>query len=171
MNWANRLLAGNWNYILGGLLFFTVLIGGVQIGQTRVQRTWDAEKLQAALIQAKQEQHVADTVRAQKTINQEISNEFQTKKGLLAGLRPVLRGGDVGLRIQPSQDPGSLPIVSTTATGVAAAPAYAVPDSAGLATGISCEQLARDAAETTLMVLELQQWHARQSAADGTPVP
>ncbi len=171
MNWANRLLAGNWNYILGGLLFFTVLIGGVQIGQTRVQRTWDAEKLQAALIQAKQEQHVADTVCAQKTINQEISNEFQTKKDLLAGLRPVLRGGDVRLRIQPSQDPGSLPIVSTTATGVAAAPAYAVPDSAGLATGISCEQLARDAAETTLMVLELQQWHARQSAADSTPVP
>lgn len=40
-----------------------------------------------------------------------------------------------------------------------------------LLTGISCEQLARDAAETTLMVLELQQWHARQSAADGTPVP
>lgn len=171
MNWVSRLLLGNWNYILGGLLLFTVLIGGIQIGQTRVQRVWDAEKQQAALIQAKQEQHVADTLITQRTINQEVSIEFQTKKGLLAGLRPVLRGGDVGLRIQPSQDLGSLPIVSTTATGVAAAPAYAVPDSAGLATGISCEQLARDAAETTLMVLELQQWHARQSAADGAPAP
>ena len=171
MNWATRLLLGRWNYILGGLLLFSVLISGIQIGQTRVQRAWDVEKQQAALTLAKQEQHVTDTLHAQRTINQEISNEFQTKKGLLAGLRPVLRGGDVGLRIQPSQDPGSLPIVSATAAGIAAASTDALSDSAGLATGISCEQLARDAAETTLMVLELQQWHAKQSAADGTPAP
>ncbi len=171
MNWATRLLLGHWNYILGGLLLFTVLISGIQIGQTRVQRAWDVEKQQAALTLAKQEQHVADTLHARRTINQEISNEFQTKKSLLAGLRPALRGGDVGLRVQPSHDPGTLPIVSATAAGIAAAPTDAVPDSAGLATGISCEQLARDAAETTLMVLELQQWHTRQSAADGTPVP
>ena len=171
MNWITRFLLGHWGSILGGFLLLMALIFGIQIGQTRVQRAWDAEKQQVALIQAKQEQHVADTLIAQRTINQEVSIEFQTKKGLLAGLRPVLRGGDVGLRIQPSQDPGALPIVSTTATGVAAAPAYAVPDSAGLATGISCEQLVRDAAETTLMVLELQQWHARQSAADGATTP
>lgn len=171
MNWATRLLLGRWNYILGGLLLFSVLISGIQIGQTRVQRAWDVEKQQAALTLAKQEQHVTDTVHAQRTINQEISNEFQTKKGLLAGLRPVLRGGDVGLRVQPSQDPGTMPIVPATAAGIAAAPTDAVPDSAGLATGISCEQLARDAAETTLMVLELQQWHTRQSSADATPAP
>lgn len=171
MNWLGRILLGHWTYILGVLLLFTVLICGIQIGQTRVQRAWNAEKQQAALIQAKQEQRVADTVHAQKTINQEISNEFQTKKGMLAGLRPALRGSDVGLRIQPSRDPGILPAVSPIATGVAAAPTDAVPDSAGLATGISCEQLAHDAAETTLMVLELQQWHARQSAADSAPAP
>ena len=171
MNWATRLLLGHWNYILGGLLLFTVLISGVQIGQIRAHRAWDAEKLQAALTQAKQEQHVADTLHAQRTINQEISNEFQTKKGLLAVLRPALRGGDVGLRIQPSHDPGTMPAVSSITTGVASTPADAVPDSAGLATGISCEQLARDAAETTLMVLELQQWHAKQSAADGALAP
>ena len=169
MNWTNRLLLGHWNYILGGLLLFTVLISGIQIGQTRVQRAWDVEKQQAALIQAKQEQRVADTVHAQKTINQEISNEFQTKKSLLAGLRPVFRGGDVGLRIQSSHDPGSLPIVPATAAGIAAVSTDALPDPPGLATGIYCEQLARDAAETTLMVLELQQWHAKQSAADGAP--
>lgn len=171
MNWLGRILLGHWTYILGVLLLFTVLICGIQIGQTRVQRAWNAEKQQAALIQAKQEQRVADTVHARKTINQEISNEFQTKKGLLAGLRPALRGGDVGLRIQPSHDSGTMPAVSAIATGVAAAPTDAVPDSAGLATGISCEQLAHDAAETTLMVLELQQWHARQSAADSAPAP
>ena len=171
MNWLGRILLGHWTYILGVLLLFTVLICGIQIGQTRVQRAWNAEKQQAALIQAKQEQHVADTLHAQRTINQEISNEFQTKKGVLAGLRPVWRGGDVGLRIQSSRDPGAMPSVSSIATGIAAAPTDAVPDSEGLATGISCEQLARDAAETTLMVLELQQWHARQSAADGTPAP
>ncbi len=171
MNWFTRFLLGHWSSILGGFLLLVALIFGIQIGQSRLQRAWDAEKLQAALIQAKQEQRVADTVHAQKTINQEISNEFQTKKGMLAGLRPALRGGDVGLRVQPSQDSGTLPIVSATAAGIAAAPTDAVPDSPGLATGISCEQLARDAAETTLMVLELQQWHARQSAADGTSAP
>jgi hypothetical protein len=171
MNWITRFLPGHWAYILGGLLLFTVLICGIQIGQTRVQRAWDAEKQQAALIQAKQEQRVADTVHAQKTINQEISNEFQTKKGMLAGLRPALRGGDVGLRIQSSHNPGTLPIVSATAAGIAAVTTDALPDSPSLATGISCGQLARDAAETTLMVLELQQWHARQSAADGTSAP
>ncbi|MGB3068305.1 MAG: hypothetical protein WBC18_07150 [Ottowia sp.] len=171
MNWITRFLLGHWNYILGGLLLFTVLISGIQIGQTRVQRAWDAEKQQAALIQAKQEQHVADTLYAQKTINQEISNEFQTKKSLLAALRPAFRRSDVGLRVQSSQDPGTMPIVPAAAAGIAAAPADVVPDSAGLATGISCEQLARDAAETTLMVLELQQWHARQSVADAIPAP
>ena len=171
MNWFTRFLLGHWISILSVFLLFMALIFGIQIGQSRVQRAWDAEKLKAALTQAKQEQHVADTLHAQKTINQEISNEFQTKKGLLAGLRPALRGGDVGLRIQSSHDPGTLPIVSATAAGIATTPTDAVPDSPGLATGISCEQLARDAAETTLMVLELQQWHARQLAADGTPAP
>lgn len=171
MNWITRFLLGHWSPILGGFLLLMALIFGIQIGQARVQRAWDAEKQQAALIQAKQEQHVADTLHAQRTINQEISNEFQTKKGFLAGLRPALRGGDVGLRIQPSQDPGSLPIVSANAAGIAASTTDDLPDSAGLATGISCEQLARDAAETTLMVLELQQWHTRQSAAEGRFMP
>ena len=171
MNWITRFLLGHWTYILGGLLLFTVLIYGIQIGQTRVQRAWDAEKQQTAFTLAKQEQHVADTLHVQRTINQEISSEFQKKKGLLAGLLPALRSGDVGLRVQSSQDPGTMPIVPATAAGIAAAPADVVPDSTGLATGISCEQLARDAAETTLMVLELQQWHAKQSAADGTPAP
>lgn len=171
MNWITRFLLGRWSLILGGLVLLMALIFGIQIGQSRVQRAWDSEKLQAALIQAKQEQHVADIVSAQKTINQEISNEFQTKKGMLAALRPALRGADVGLRVQSSHAPGTLPIVSATAAGIAAAPTDAVPDSPGLATGIPCEQLARDAAETTLMVLELQQWHARQTAADSASAP
>ena len=171
MNWFTRFLLGHWSSILGGFLLLVALIFGIQIGQSRVQRAWDAEKQQAALIQAKQEQHIADTLHAQKTINQEISNEFQTKKGMLAGLRPALRGGDAGLRIQSSHDSVTMPIVPATAAGIAAISTDAVPDSPGLATGISCEQLARDAAETTLMVLELQQWHARQSVADATSAP
>lgn len=171
MNWFTRFIFANWNYLMGGLVLLMVFICGVQIGEYRIQREWNAEKLRVALVVAKQEQRVADTRHAQQTINQEISNEFQTKKSLLAGLRPVLRGSDVGLRIQSSHDPGSLPIVPATAAGIAAVSTDALPDPPGLATGIYCEQLARDAAETTLMVLELQQWHARQSAADGTPAP
>ncbi len=171
MNWFTRFLLGHWSSILGGFLLLVALIFGIQIGQSRVQRAWDAEKLNAALTQAKQEQHVADTLHAQKTINQEISNEFQTKKGLLASLQPVLRGGDVGLRIQSSHDSGNLPAVSSIATGIAAVSTDAVPDSAGTATGISCEQLARDAAETTLMVLGLQKWYSKQAAAANTDEP
>lgn len=171
MNWITRFLLGHWSSILGGFLLLMALIFGIQIGQARVQRAWDAEKQQAALIQAKQEQHVADTLHAQRTINQEISNEFQTKKGLLAGLRPALRGGDVGLRIQPNHDSITMPAVSSIATGVAAAPTDAVPNSTGSAAGIQCEQLARDAAETTLMVLELQKWYSKQAAAANTDEP
>lgn len=171
MSWVSRFIYANWNYLMGGFVLLMVFICGVQTGESRIQREWNAEKLRVALVVAKQEQHVADTLHAQRTINQEISNEFQTKKGMLAGLRPALRGGDVGLRIQSSHDPGSLPIVPATAAGIAAVSTDALPDSPGLATGISCEQLARDAAETTLMVLELQQWHARQSVADATSAP
>ncbi len=171
MNWLNRFLLGHWSYILGSLLMLMVLICGVQVGQSRVQRAWDAERQQIALTRAKQEQRVADTVHAQKTINQEISNEFQTKKEMLAGLRPALRGGDVGLRIQSSHDSNTLPAISSVATGIAAAPADALPDPAELATVIQCEQLARDATETTLMFLELQQWHVRQSVAASATEP
>lgn len=171
MNWITRCLLGHWTPILGGLLLFTVLICGIQIGQARVQRAWDAEKQLAALIQVKQEQRVADIRHAQQTINQEISNEFQTKKGLLAGLGPMLRDGDVGLRIQPRHDFGTLPAVPSTAARIAAVPADAVLDSEVLAPGIQCEQLALDAAQTTLMVLELQQWHARQSATESATEP
>ena len=72
MNWITRFLLGHWSSILGGFLLLMALIFGIQIGQTRVQRAWDAEKQQVALIQAKQEQHVADTLIAQRTINQEV---------------------------------------------------------------------------------------------------
>ena len=171
MNWITRFLLGRWSPILGGLVLFMALIIGIQIGQSRVQRAWDAEKQQAALIQAKQEQRVADTVHAQKTINKEISNEFQTKKGMLAGLRPALRSGDAGLRIQPTHDSITMHAVSSIATGVAAAPTDAVPNSTGSAVSIQCEQLARDAAETTLMVLELQKWYSKQAAAANTDEP
>lgn len=171
MSWLNRILLGYWTYILGGLLMLMVLICGIQIGQARVQRAWDSEKQQVALIQAKQAQLVADTLHTQRTINQEISSEFQTKKNLLASLRPDLRRDDVGLRIQPSHDPSTVPAVSAIAAGVKSGTADAVPDSAGPATSIQCEQLARDAAQTTLMVLQLQQWHARQSAAASATEP
>ena len=156
---------------MGGLVLLMVLICGGLIGEAHIQREWNAEKLRAALIVAKQEQRAADVQQSQSQINQEISNEFQKKKDILAGLRPALRGGDVGLRIQPSHDPSTLPAVSAIAAGVEAGTADAVPDSAGHANSIQCEQLAQDAAQTTLMVLELQQWHARQAAAASATTP
>ena len=168
MNWLNRFILGYGNYLLRGLLLLTVLICGVQIGEIRIQKAWNVEKHQAAFIQGKQEQRVADTVHAQRTINLEISNEFQTKKNLLLGLQSVVRAGDVGLRLEHRPGVQSMPAVPTIASRTETSTTDPIPDSAGAALDISCEQLALDAAQTTLMLLEIQQWHAKQAAVAAT---
>lgn len=168
MNWLNRFILGYGNYFLRGLLLLTVLICGVQIGENRIQKAWNEEKHQAAFIQGKQEQRVADTVHAQRTINLEISNEFQTKKNLLLGLQSVVRAGDVGLRLEHHPGVQSMPAVPTIASRTETSTTDPIPDSAGAAPDISCEQLALDAAQTTLMLLEIQQWHAKQAAVAAT---
>lgn len=64
MSWASRFIYANWNYLMGGLVLLMVFICGVQIGESRIQREWNSEKLRVALVVAKQEQHVADSLRA-----------------------------------------------------------------------------------------------------------
>ena len=69
MNWFNRFLLANWSHILDALLLLTALLCGMQMGESRVQKAWDAEKQTIAQAQAKQEQHVADVRQSQLQIS------------------------------------------------------------------------------------------------------
>ncbi len=162
MNWLNRFLPANWTCVLGGLLLLMTLACGVQIGESRVRKEWDAEKQKVALVQAKQEQLVVDTTQSQRSINQEISNEFQAKQNLLAGW-PIVHSGDIGLRFQPYSGGDSVSAVPTATGRVEASTANAVSDSAGTAPVMNCDLLAFDAAQTTLMVVEFQRWYQEQA--------
>ena len=52
MTWLNRFLLANWSHILNALLLLMALLCGMQMGESRVQKAWDAEKQKIALTQA-----------------------------------------------------------------------------------------------------------------------
>ena len=164
MNWFTRFIFANWNYLMGGLLLVMVLICGVQIGEVRVQREWNAEKLRAALVTAKQEQRAADVQQSQSQINQEISNEYAKNSKALGSRLPSLR--PVGVCRSAPISAGSVPTVSEAPAGAASLPADALSFTAGDAGAVSCAQLSKDAAQTTLMLLEVQRWYQKQSAIE-----
>ena len=151
MNWLTKFILGNWNYLMGGLVLLMVFICGVQIGESQIKREWNAE------------QRVADIRQSQTQINQEISNDFQEKKKLLVGLRSAIRTGNVGVRLEPDHSLDALPVIPSVTDRAAAVASDAVSDPAGTSSATGCEQLAIDAAQTTLMVLEFQKWHAKQT--------
>ena len=160
-----RIFLAKWTYVMGALFLLAVLICGEQIGEHKVQKKWDEEKIRAATVQAKQAQRVVDIVQSQQSINQEISNDFQEKKKLLLGFRSVVRPNDDGLRLDPSHGLNSVPSVSEVANRAAASSPDVVLDSGGVALARGCEQLVADSAQTTLMVLAFQKWHRQQSQA------
>jgi hypothetical protein len=161
----NKFFLANWTNVMGALFFLMVLICGEQIGERKVQKAWDEEKIRAATVQAKQVQRVADVVQSQQSINQGISNDFQEKKKLLLGFRSVVRPDDDGLRFEPNHGLDSVPSIPEVANRAAASSSDAVPDSGSVAPARGCEQLVADAAQTTLMVLAFQQWYRQQSQA------
>ncbi len=163
MNWLTKFIFANWNYLMGGLVLLMVFICGVQVGESRINREWDAEKLRVALVVAKQEQRVAGIRQSQTQINQDISNDIQEKKKLLVGLRSATRAGNAGVRHESSHSLDALPAIPSVTDRAAAVASDAVSDPAGTASATGCEQLAIDAAQTTLMVLEFQRWHAKQT--------
>ena len=163
MNWLTKFIFANWNYLMGGLVLLMVFICGVQVGESRINREWHSEKLRAALVVAKQEQRVEDIRQSQTQINQEISNDFQEKKKLLVGLRSAIRTGNVGVRHESIHSLDALPAIPSVTDRAAAVASDPVSDPAGTASATGCEQLAIDAAQTTLMVLQFQRWHAKQT--------
>ena len=164
MNWINRFLLANWLHILDALLLLMALLCGMQMGESRVQKAWDAEKQTIALAQARQEQHVADVRLTQSQITQEISNEYGKRSKLLADRQPDARSG--GVCNVPPTGGRDLPAVPETPAGAAPARSDHLLASSGDAGEMSCEQLSKDAAQTTLMLVEVQRWYREQSVIE-----
>ena len=160
MNWINRFLLANWSYILDALFLTMALLCGIQVGESRVQKAWDSEKTKIALVQAKQEQRVADVRQSQSQITQEISHEFSKRSKLLADHQPDNRVGRVC--DIPATCGGDMPAFSEASARAAPARSDPLPAPQRDAREVSCEQLSDDAAQTTLMLLEVQRWYQKQ---------
>ena len=162
MNWLTKFILANWNYLLGGLVLLMVFICGVQIGESRINREWNAEKLRVALVVAKQEQRAADIRQSQTQINQEISNDYAKNSKVLAGRQSASR--PIGMCDCTTTSGSSVPAVPDAAQRASVPATDALFASDADARGVSCEQLEKDAAQTTLMLLEVQRWYQKQSA-------
>ena len=164
MNWLNRFLLANWSWLMDGMLLLMALIIGMQIGESHVQKEWNAEKSKNEQITAKLEQHVEDVKLMQTKINQEISNDFLKKSKLLADRLPDPRV--VGVCNVPSAGNGRVSAVPDGANRADATSSIPLPNAQGNVGEVSCLQLSRDAAQTTLMLVEFQRWYQKQASVD-----
>jgi len=106
--------------------------------------------------------HVAQVTEQQTTINQEISDEFKKAKAeLTADRQRLLVRVPLRVRVEPPNGENTMPSVPVSAAGVTAVAADPV-----LPSETSCEKLAEDAAQTTLMLIEFQRWYRAQSRLD-----
>ena len=180
-------------WIVSSLLAAGLFWAGHRLGQQGVQQAWDAERLHQQTATLQQSLQVAQVQTRQEQINQRITTDHDTRKTQLqrlwqppkASLVPVvvtpdspnsqsvpadLRTGADSMRDSTSSSsPGPVSAHAQPATGVDAAAAHAVPDPASAQIPVSCEQLASDAAEATLMVLSFQRWYAEQTNAKEKP--
>jgi hypothetical protein len=159
MNWG----LFPWRWFAAAVLLLTVFATGFMAGQRRVERAWAVERLQQQAVALQQSLHVAQVQTQQERINQQILTDYENKKFLLARRGPVLRDSAHSLCIPASGVTSPVPITAEPAASTDASAAHAVPDPPGDATMISCEQLARDATDTTLMVMAWQRWYAEQA--------
>jgi hypothetical protein len=161
MNWLARLLISNWTLVLVSIVLLGVWLSGVWVGEGRTQRAWDAERHQVTLAQAREEQKSADIKRSQEQINHEISNEFNQRSAQLAADWQF--GGFVRLRSRPEANGERVSAVPATPRSIADVASNPVPVTSGDEGSVNCEQLSKDAAQTTLMFLEIQRWYELQS--------
>jgi hypothetical protein len=162
------LSAWPWRTVLGLLLCLAIFIAGFGMGQRHVQQACTAERQQQQTAALAQSLHVAQIQTQQERINQKISTDDETQKSKLARRPPVLRDGSLSLCIPPSNAAGPMPTMAEPPPSADAAPTNPLPDPARGAGAIRCDQLARDATETTLMVLSFQRWYAEQANAQAT---
>ena len=153
-----------WRWLAASAVASVLFIGGCRFGERRITTQWDTEKIATAQAVTLQSIHVAKVTVQQTTINQEISDEFnKAKERLAADRQRLLARVPGGLRLKPASGDGVVPGVSVSADGVAEATADLVSAAERTGASQSCQRLAEDAAQTTLMLLEFQRWYAAQS--------
>lgn len=158
-------------WIVASLLAAGLFWAGFRQGQQDVQQAWDAERHQQQTAALNQSLHVAQIQTQQEHINQQISTYYETQKSILARRVPVPSAGALSLCVPASHTAGPVPANAELASSADAATTNPVPDSARDAGAIGCEQLARDATETTLMVLSIQRWYVEQAKSQATVQP
>ena len=180
-------------WIVSSLLAAGLFWAGYRQGQQGVQQAWDAERLHQQTAALQQSLQVAQVQTRQEQINQRITTDHDTRKTQLQRLWQPSKASAVPVVVTPdspnsqsvpvdlrtgadsmrdstsSSSPGPVPAHAQPATGVDAAAAHAVPHPAIAQIPVSCEQLASDAAEATLMVLSFQRWYAEQAKAAEKP--
>ena len=155
-----------WRLIGVAALTLAVFAGGYRYGEQHVTTQWDAEKAAQAQVVAKQAAQVAAVTTHQTTIDQEISNGFEAEKAkIVADRRHLLARVPRRVRHHAATHSGAVPEVPASTTGVDAASANPVPAAGQQANPATCNQLAEDAAQTTLMVVEFQRWYREQARA------
>jgi hypothetical protein len=179
-------------WIVSSLLVAGLFWAGYQQGQQGVQQAWDAEKLHQQTAALQQSLQVAQAQTRQDQLNQRITTDHDSRKTQLqrlwqppkASAVPVavsldspnsqsvpadLRTGADSMRDSTSSSsPGHVSAHAQPATSVDAAATHAVPDPAIAQIPVSCEQLASDAAQATLMVLSFQRWYTEQVQLTGS---
>ena len=180
-------------WIVSSLLAAGLFWAGYRQGQQGVQQAWDAERLHQQTAALQQSLQVAQVQNRQEQINQRITTDHDTRKTQRQRLWQPPKASLVPVVVTPdspnsqsvpadvrsdadrlrdstsSSSPGLVPAHTQLATGVDAGAAHAVPDPARAQIPVSCEQLAADAAEATLMVLSFQRWYAEQDKAAEKP--
>ena len=177
-------------WIVSSLLAAGLFWAGHWQGQQGVQQAWDAERLQQQTAALQQSLQVAQVQTRQEQINQRITTDHDTRKSQLQRLWQPPKVSAIAAAVSPdaqsvpadlrtdadrlrdstsSSSLGPVPAHAQPATGVDAAAAHAVPDPAIAQIPVSCEQLASDAAQATLMVLSFQRWYAEQAKAAEKP--
>ena len=180
-------------WIVSSLLAAGLFWAGYRQGQQGVQQAWDAERLHQQTAAWQQSLQVAQVQNRQEQINQRITTDHDTRKTQLQRLWQPPKASAVPVVVTPdspnsqflpadlrtgadsmrdstsSSSPGHVSAHAQPATSVDAAATHAVPDPAIAQIPVSCEQLASDAAEATLMVLSFQRWYAEQAKAAEKP--
>jgi len=179
--WLSRWLSDlPLRWIISSLVAAGLFLAGHRLGQQAVQQAWDAERMQQQTAALAQSLQVAQFQTQQEQINQRISTDHDTRKNQLQHLwRPqkppisVPSGGN-GQHSHPERlrkpasstdSPSTVSAHAEPATGADAAASHAVSDPASAQIPVTCEQLASDAAQATLMVLTFQRWYAEQARA------
>jgi hypothetical protein len=177
-------------WIVSSLVAAGLFWTGYRLGQQGIQQAWDADRQQQQAAVLQQSLQVAQVQTRQEQINQRITTDHDTRKTQLQRLWQPQKISSIPAPAPPlsasalaagqctdahslrepapsTYDPGPVPAYAEPAAGVDATASDALPDPARAQITVSCEQLASDAAQTTLMVLSFQRWYAEQTKAAG----